>query len=134
MKGTGGTFPDYLPTAMANLSHIEGMIKAGASHFNKLILLAGHALVYAWYQAMADALCANANNGCAKVLQLYEAGMTAVIRLRLTSSPTQLLTDAHTWSEVARASQHAGCYDFFNFVQRISAMPEVVEKGKTVDS
>ena len=106
------------------------MIKAGTNHFNKLCVLAGHALVYAWYQAMADALCANANNGCAKVLQLYEAGMTACIRLRMTSSHTQLITDAHTWSEVARASSHAASYDFFNFVSRISAMPEVGEKGK----
>ena len=95
------------------------MIKAKANHFNKLCVLAGHSLVYAWYQAMVDALSASGNNGDpVKVLQLYEAGMTATIRLRLTTSHTQVLTDAHTWSEVARASSHAGSSDFFNFVKK----------------
>ena len=59
--------------------------------------------------------------------------MAAVIRLRLTSSHTQVLTDAHVWSEVARASQNAGGCDFFNFVKRLSTMPDVLQKGKTVE-
>ena len=123
MKGTEDTiFPAYLPTAVANLSHMEGMIKAKANHFNKLCVRAGHALVFAWYQAMADALYANdlvkLTRSTFKVMQLYEAGMTAIIRLRLSTSHTQVLTDAHTWSEVARAISHAGSSDFYNFVKR----------------
>ena len=98
------------------------MIKAKANHFNKLCVLAGHALVFSWYQAMADAL----NEDKVKVMQLYEAGMTAIIRLRLTTSHTQVLTDANIWLEVARASSHAGSSDFINFVKRLSTMPEVV--------
>ena len=86
------------------------MIKAKANHFNKLCVLAGHALVFSWYQAMADAL--NDNENKRKFTQLYEAGMTAIIRLRLTTSHTQVLTDAHTWSEIARASSQAGSSDF----------------------
>ena len=70
MKGTEDTFPAYLPTAVTSLSHIEGMIKAKANHFSKLCLLAGHALVFSWYQTMADALYAN---DLVKVMQLYEA-------------------------------------------------------------
>ena len=104
------------------------MIKAKANHFNKLCVLAGHALVFSWYQTMADALYAN---DLVKVMQLYEAGMTAIIRLRLTTSHTQVLTDAHTWSEVARASSHAGSSDFFDFVKRLSTIPDVVRwKGQ----
>ena len=56
-------FPGYIPTAVANLSHIEGMIKAEANHFSRLCVLAGHSLVYAWCHALADALSATGNDG-----------------------------------------------------------------------
>jgi len=49
-------FPGYLPAAIANTSHIEAAVKAGIYHFNKLCCLGGHAIIYAWYVALADAL------------------------------------------------------------------------------
>ena len=123
-------FPGYLPVVIASLSHIESMIKAGTNHFNNLCVVAGQPIVFAWYQALADAL---QDGDSVKAMQLYEAGMTAVLRIRFTSSNTQVVTDAHVWTEVARASKHAGSGDFFDFVKRVAAMPDVEKKATSVE-
>ena len=102
-------FPGYLLAVLANTSHVESTLKSGACHFSRLCVLGGHSIIYSWYQALADALAGGVDS---RVWKLYEAGMTATIRLRLTTSKTQVLTDAHNWSEVARASSHAGSSDF----------------------
>ena len=43
-----------------NISHIRNMNESKANHFNKLCVLAGHSIVYAWYQALVDAFAAGA--------------------------------------------------------------------------
>ena len=119
-------FPGYLPAVIANTSHVEATLKSGACHFSKLCVLGGHSLIYAWYQALADALAGGEDS---RVWKLYEAGMTATIRLRLTTSHTQVLADAHVWSETIRTSHMAGSCDLLNFVKRVATMPEVVKKA-----
>ena len=59
--------------------------------------------------------------------------MTATIRLRLTTSHTQVLTDAHVWSETIRATHMAGSCDLLNFVKRLKLIPEVVQRGTSVE-
>ena len=49
-------FPGYLPAAIANTSHVEAMVKSRTCRFNRLCCLGGHAIIYAWYVALADAL------------------------------------------------------------------------------
>lgn len=132
-------FPGYLPAAIANTSHIEAMVKSKACHFNKLSLLGGHALIDSWYVALADALQAGLTStgegpiDSSRVWKLFEAGMTANIRLRLTTSHTQVLSDAHVWSETIRATHMSGSCDLLNFVKRLTMMPEVVRKGTSVE-
>jgi len=103
------------------------MVKSKACHFNELCCLGGHCMIYSWYVALADALqggsTPNANN-TSRIWKLYEAGMTANIRLRLTTSHTQVLTDAHVWSEAIRATHMSGCGDLLNFVR-----PTIAEKA-----
>ena len=91
-------------------------------------MLGGHSIIYSWYQALADALAGGVDS---RVWKLYEAGMTATIRLRLTTSHTQVLTDAHVWSETIRGSHMAGTCDLFTFVKRVATIPDV--KGKSIE-
>ena len=123
-------FPGYLPAVIASTSHVDAMAKAGSCHFSKLCVLGGHSILYAWYQALGDALAGGLDS---RVLKLYEAGMTATIRLRLTASHTQVLADAHVWSETIRTSHMAGACDLLNFVKRIATMPEVIKKGTSAE-
>ena len=53
-------FPGYLPAAIANASHIQAMMKSKKCYFHKLCCLGGHSIIYAWYEALADAA------GCGK--------------------------------------------------------------------
>ena len=128
-------FPGYLPAAIANTSHIEAMVKSKACHFKALCVLGGHAIIYAWYVALADAFQAGstAQGEDSRIWKLYEAGMTATIRLRLTTSHTQVLTDAHVWSETIRATHLSGSCDLLNFVKRLKMIPEVMQKGTSVE-
>ena len=123
-------FPGYLPAVLANTSHVESTLKSGACHFSRLCVLGGHSIIYSWYQALADALAGGVDS---RVWKLYEAGMTATIRLRLTTSHTQVPTDAHVCSETIRASHMAGSCDLFNFVKRVATIPEVVHKGTSAE-
>ena len=59
--------------------------------------------------------------------------MTVNIRLRLTTSHTQVLADAHVWSETIRASHMSGCGDLLDFVKRLWMMPEVTQKDTSVE-
>ena len=127
-------FPGYLPAALANTSHIEAMVKSQACHFKALCVLGGHAIIYAWYVALADAFQAGLTAAKdLRIWKLYEAGMTATIRLRLTTSHTQVLTDAHVWSETIRATHMSGSCDLLNFITRLKMMPEVMQKGTSVE-
>ena len=111
------------------------MVKSKACHFQNLCVLGGHAIIYAWYMALADAFQAGmtAEGEASRIWKLYEAGMTATIRLRLTTSHTQVLTDAHVWSETIRATHMAGSCDLLNFVKRLKMMPDVMQKGTSVE-
>ena len=69
------------------------------------LVLSGRA-IYAWYVALADALGGGSTGKVdnPRIWKLYEAGMTANIRLRFTTSHA----DAHVWSETIRASHMSG--------------------------
>lgn len=114
-------------------------MKSNARHFNKLCVLGGHAIIYSWYMALADAFqegltsTGEGPSDSSRVWKLYEAGMTATIRLRLTTSHTQVLTDAHVWSETIRATHMSSSCDLLNFVKRLTMIPEVVQKGTSVE-
>ena len=111
------------------------MVKSKACHFKALCVLGGHAIIYAWYVALADAFQAGsaAQGEDSRIWKLYEAGMTATIRLRLTTSHTQVMTDAHVWSETIRATHQSGSCDLLNFIKRLKMMPEVMQKGISVE-
>ena len=114
-------FPGYLPAVLANPSHVESTLKSGACHFSRLCVLGGHSIIYSWYQALADALAGGVDS---RVWKLYEAGMTATIRLRLTTSHTQVLTDAHVWSETMLAR---------NLMMTVHHCLGILSKCKAVD-
>ena len=119
-------FPGYLPTAIANVSHINAMIAANACKFSKLPLIAGHSLIYAWFEALADGL-----EACDDfmIMKLHEAGLTANIRMRCTDSHKQVMLDAHVWSENIRSEYHAGCADLVSFIERTMMIPGVLPNG-----
>ena len=85
-------FPQFCLAVTASTPHLEKCAEQGVCCFHWLCLGAGHGLLFSYYEALLNAI---EQGDDAKLERLYEAGLTATIRLRLTTSFAQLLADAH---------------------------------------
>ena len=112
-------FPQHCLALTASTSHVQSRADQGQCCFHRLCLGAGHGPLFSFYEALLNAL---EHGDDAKTLKLYEAGLTATIRLRLTTSFTQLVTDVHVWSESVKASFSSASSDLMATVKMISAM------------
>ena len=114
----------------ASTSHIESRAEQGVCCFHRLCVGAGHGLLFSYYEALLNAV---EQGDDAKLVKLYEAGLTATIRLRLTTSFAQLLADAHLWSESVRVSFCSASCDLLATVRMISAIPNLMSRATSVE-
>ena len=91
---------------------------------------AGHGLLFSYYEALLNAI---EQGDDAKLERLYEAGLTATIRLRLATSCAQLLADAHQWSESVRVSFCSASCDLLATVRMIGAIPNLMSRATSVE-
>ncbi len=108
-------FPSYFLTAIPTAGVLQN-----AAAFRNLPLFAGHAILWSWYLALDDAMNENARW---KVARLFEAGLTATIRLRLAPSRAQWLSDALQWSETIRIKYSSAVDNMIAFCDKLSCMP-----------
>ena len=88
-------FPTYFVSAVPTL----GAVHPEAKSFRILPLFAGHAILWSWFLALHRAMVQGERH---KVIRLFEAGLTATIRLRLTTKLSTCMLDGHLWSENIR--------------------------------
>ena len=89
-----------------------------------LPLLAGRAVVVAWYAAMADALATNEN----RVFKLLEAALSVPIRLRLSPDADACRLASLSFSESMFASSAAsGADSFWRFAEKAATLSGVAQ-------
>ena len=90
-------------------------------------LLAGRAVVIAWYGAMADALAETAATGAAaceeRAFKLFEVALSMPIRLRLSPDANSCRMLSQGFSETVFAvSGAAGADSFWKFAQKVCGL------------
>ena len=122
-------FPTYFVSAVPTL----GAVHPEAKSFRNLPLFAGHAILWSWFLALHRAMVQGERH---KVIRLFEAGLTATIRLRLTTKLSTCMLDGHLWSENIRVT-HASAVDsvigFCDRLRAISALGVAEGKNPTVN-
>ena len=123
------TFPGVYPTMVAGVAEARRGATSGRVCFAGLPLLAGHAMVWAWYWEMLEALQALAEertpSATRRIFQLYEAALTITIRMRAGPSLNQVLLDSCRWSESVRGMYNACADSFVTLCQKLRAMPSL---------
>ena len=99
-------FPGYLVAATETFVVLDGY---------SWIMTAGHGVLWSWFEAIAEALAAGDD---IRITKLWEAGLTASIRLRVTRDPDQVVVDNHVHAETMRSTHKVDSTDIHDFIQK----------------
>ena len=139
-------YPSFIPTGVSSLVVVDKNAEHNSCIFNDLPMLAGHAILWSWY-LRADAIfeeikCIASQELAAeseaikrgdleqKLVKLWEAAMTASIRMRLAPQLTQILNDRLQWSEELRSTSAAAGNSFAEFSVTIDQYPALEMQTK----
>ena len=134
-------YPSFIPTGVSSLVTVEKNAKEGSCIFTDLPMLAGHAILWSWYlradeffqeldaiesQALAADVKPSTREAVEqKLVKLWEAVMTASIRMRVSPQLTQILNDRLQWSEELRVTNAAAGDSFVVFTVTLDQYPEL---------
>ena len=82
-------------------------------------MFGGHAVAFAFYANLSDAL--DAGDGT-RILKLYEASLSIMVRMRLSPTMDQVLMDSLAWSDNLRVQAAAGADSILEFIVKVSAL------------
>jgi len=114
-----GTYPTAIPS-LGSLAQGKGDAKSPT--FQALPLLAGHNLVLGFYGACDECL---REHDWARLLKLYEASVSLVIRMRLAPDFGNVVLDSLRWSEQIKMQAAAGADTFLQFVSKATTHPKI---------
>ena len=124
------SFDVPLPAKIDDIQTAQKNCDSGVLMAKPLAMLAGHAIVIAWYGAIGDALRTLSGDGndaaaAERVFKLFEAALSVPIRMRLNCDFDECQLASLMFSEVVFAATAAsGADSFWKFAEKVARLRE----------
>ena len=124
-------WPGFVATCVENVDSTIAIFEKDATFADYLPALGGHIALWSFFGAMDNAL---AENNEFMIRKLYEASLSATVRMRLAPSNVQITLDRLSFVEEIRLMNFtSNAESFFEFVTTCATLPGVEATTTPVD-